>query len=98
VKAAPKLDTRRIPSSEDFYPPAAKRAGEQGTATVAFYVTEEGKITEVKIQESSGSERLDEGALKYVKAWPRSAISPGTIDGKPAAMWHAVRVTFKLKD
>ena len=98
VRVAPKVDTRRIPSSEDYYPAAAKRAGEQGTATVAFFVNEEGKITEVKIQESSGSERLDEGALKYVKSWPRSAISPGTVDGKPAGMWHAIRVTFKLKD
>ena len=98
VKVAPKIDTRRIPSSEEYYPPAAKRAGEQGTATVAFYVAEDGKITEVKIQESSGSERLDEGALKYVKQWPRSAVSAGTIDGKPTGMWHAIRVTFKLKD
>jgi protein TonB len=97
VKVQPRVDQRRLPPTEDYYPPQSQRSGEEGVVTVAFYVNEEGKITDVKIQQSSGIQRLDEAAIKYVKAWPKSAVSAGTVDGKPAAMWLAMNVRFKLK-
>jgi protein TonB len=97
VRVVPKVDQRRLPPQDDYYPPQSQRSGEEGVVAVAFYVTEDGKITEVKVQQSSGIQRLDDAAVKYVKAWPKSAVSVGTIDGKPTAMWNAINVRFRLK-
>jgi TonB family protein len=58
-----------FPSAEDFYPPAAIRMGEKGSATVRACVDAKGRlISEPTIVESTGSPRLDEGALRLAKA------------------------------
>jgi protein TonB len=96
VVVAPRPNPRRpFGSAEEFYPPASKRAGEEGSVVVQLYVTEEGRVADAKVAESSGFPRLDEASLKYVKTW---RLLPGTSDGKPVAMWHSFRVTFKLTE
>ena len=52
-----------------LYPPAALRAGEQGTVTLRVLVTREGLAARVDIEKSSGSPHLDAAALETVKAW-----------------------------
>ena len=59
-------------------------------------VSEDGKVTEAKVDKSSGFERLDEAALK--EALNRWRLMPGTINGKPQAMQYRFQVTFKLTD
>jgi protein TonB len=96
VIVAPRQNPRRpLGSSDEYYPPAAKRAGEEGSVDVQMIVTEDGRILDPKVIRSSGFPRLDEGALKYVRTW---RLLPGTSDGKPVQMSHSVRVTFQLKE
>lgn len=86
---------RRQPGTTDeFYPPASKRAGEEGSIIVAVHVLESGEIDNIEVKESSGFPRLDAGAVTYVKTW---RLKPGTRDGKPVAVTWRIRVTFKLK-
>src|SRR5579863_8217260 len=72
-----------FPNSEDYYPPASKRLEEQGVAVVAVCVGPDGKLTEAPtIATSSGSPRLDEGAIKLTTA-ASGKYKPATEDGKP---------------
>ena len=66
------------------YPAAALRAGEQGEVIVSVCVAVDGRISDVKLVKSSGSERLDEATLKGL---PRTRLDPAIgSDGKPIAM------------
>jgi protein TonB len=95
VKA--KIDARRFPSSEDYYPASAKRLGQQGNPTVRVCVGANGRlIGEPTIAASSGVEALDQGAIKLAKAGRYIA---GQTDGQPAAEdCFSFRVKFELKD
>ena len=96
VRVAPKLDVRRSPPTDDFYPPAARRAEVQGVTTVRACVSSEGKTEgEPTVQNTSGNASLDEAALKWAK---RARWAPGTEDGKPATMCSMFNVRFKLTD
>lgn len=96
VRVAPKLDVRRSPPTDDFYPPAARRAEVQGVTTVRACVAADGKTEgEPTVANSSGNGSLDEAALKWAK---RARWAPGTEDGKPATMCSMFNVRFKLTD
>ena len=87
---------KNFPNSEDFYPAASKRLGEEGSVSVRVCVGPNGKLAEEPtIQESSGSARLDEGALKLAKA---GRYIPGTVDGVPTTDCFPFRVKFELKN
>ena len=76
------------------YPSSARREGVEGTVVVAIFVKEDGRPGEVKVSQSSGSTALDEAAVKEVmRSW---RLVPGKEDGKPIAMWHNFKITFKL--
>lgn len=94
-KTAPKIG-KGFPNSEDFYPAASKRLGEEGSPTVHVCIGANGKLTEdPKIAASSGSARLDEGALALVKAGARY-IQPGTEDGKAVDSCFDFRIKFQM--
>jgi len=95
VKTNPKIG-KGFPNSEDFYPAASKRLGEEGAPTVKVCIGAGGKLTEPPtIAQSSGSARLDEGALNLVKAGARY-ITPGTEDGKPIDSCFEFRIKFQM--
>jgi protein TonB len=81
LKSRPKPG-RRFEKPE--YPSAALRAGEQGEVVVSVCVDKDGRMSDVKLVKSSGSQRLDDAT---VKGLPRTRLDPaiGT-DGKPIAM------------
>jgi protein TonB len=96
VDVAPRQDPRRpMTGSDDYYPPSAKRRGEEGSIIVQVLVQDNGRIdpASVKVDTSSGFPALDEGAVAYAKTW---RLLPGTRDGKPVAMTVKMKVTFKL--
>ena len=96
VAATPPRSDPKHPPTLPEYPPTSRRLGEAGTVTLQVYVLENGKVGDVKVQKSSGFERLDEAAVREVKrAW---RFIPATEDGKPVAGWGAFNVTFKLTD
>ncbi len=83
---------RRI---EPIYPPASRRAGEEGTVTVRVLVSERGRAEEVQVQQSSGHQRLDEAAVTAIRKWSFAAAMRGS---QPVRAWTTVRVTFQLNN
>jgi periplasmic protein TonB len=92
VKVEPDLDTAH--SSEPEYPSMSRRLREEGLVGLLVLVEADGSVSDVRIELSSGHDRLDQAAATAAKT--RSRFKPGTLDGKPARMWYRYRYTFKL--
>jgi len=89
---------KNFPSTDDYYPAASARLGESGTATVHVCTDAKGKLTEQpSVQESSGTPRLDEGALRLAKA-ASGRYKPATEDGNPVPSCFGFRIKFQLRN
>jgi protein TonB len=87
-----------FPTAEEYYPPASKRLGEEGSANVHVCVGPNGKITEdPTLAQTSGSSRLDDGALKLAKAASGHYL-PGTEDGQPTTSCMVFKIKFELRN
>lgn len=78
---------------EPIYPPASRRAGEEGTVRIKALVDERGRPTQVQVAKSSGFPKLDEAAMTAVRKWKFVAATDGT---RPVTAWTQVAVTFRL--
>jgi protein TonB len=96
VRTPPSTQGRGARITQPEYPPAARRAGEEGTVTLKVFVTDGGRAGQVEVAKSSGFPKLDEAAVKEVQRNWR--FVPGKEDGKPVSMWHTFAVTFRLTD
>lgn len=74
------------------YPAVSERLGETGSVTLQLLVGIDGKVTDSKVQISSGFDRLDKAAQA---ALSRCKFEPGTVDGKPAPAWAQLKYTFR---
>lgn len=92
----PSTQGRGARITQPEYPPASRRAGEEGTVQLQVFVLDSGRAGEVKVARSSGFPKLDEAAINEVKRNWR--FVPGKEDGKPTSMWHTFAVTFRLTD
>jgi TonB family protein len=82
-----------FPSSEGFYPPAAKQNDVQGAVTLRAAISETGCIQRAEVVGTSGVAELDEGALSLAMA---GSYAPGAgADGKPVAGTMMFRVKFE---
>jgi protein TonB len=72
------------------YPAQARRAGIQGTAELAFTIHEDGRVSDVKIVISSGSDLLDAAAVESIHA-----ASPFKPPPTPARL--SIPVAFRLR-
>jgi len=94
-RTEPKIDAKHQPTRPD-YPTEARRKGESGTVVLELYVLENGRVGEAKVKKSSGSESLDNAAVREAKrSWK---LIPAMEDGKPVAAWTEVKMTFPLED
>ncbi|HEV2285032.1 MAG TPA: TonB family protein [Steroidobacteraceae bacterium] len=88
---------RGFPNTEDYYPEASKRLDEQGVVVVRVCVGPDGKLTEEPtIAKSSGSNRLDGGALKLAKAGSGKYVA-ATEDGKGVVACATLPIKFQLR-
>jgi len=76
------------------YPVAARRRKQTGTAMLEVLVSPEGRVSELRLVQSSGYSSLDRAALRSVKKW---VFKPGTKGMKKVEMWVRVPVVFQLK-
>ena len=89
---------KNFPTAEEYYPPASKRLGEEGSANVHVCVGPNGKITEdPTLAQTSGSSRLDDGALKLAKS-ASGHYQPGTEDGQPTTACMVFKIKFELRN
>ena len=80
---------------EPEYPAVSERLGETGTVLLQLLVGVDGRVTESKIEKSSGFERLDKAAQQ---ALSRCKFEPGTTDGQPTAAWAQLKYTFRKQN
>jgi protein TonB len=86
-----------FPTTDDYYPAMAKRLEEQGVTTVRVCVSADGRLTAVPtIDQSSGSPRLDDGALRLATAGS-GHYRPATEDGQAMTACYSFRVRFALQ-
>ena len=76
------------------YPELARRRGQQGVVELLAHVDEQGRITDLRVQRSSGFPLLDEAALKGVRAW---TFIPATRNGTAVKGTALVPVAFELR-
>jgi protein TonB len=76
------------------YPLAARRSGQQGTATVRVLVTPEGLPARVDLEKSSGSTHLDHAAVEAVKGW---RFTPARRGNEAVEGWVLVPIVFRLE-
>jgi TonB family protein len=87
-----------FPNTDDFYPPSAIRLGESGIAAVNVCVADNGALSaDPTIAQSSGSARLDAGALKLARAGS-GHYRATTENGRPVRSCYTFRVNFRLRD
>jgi periplasmic protein TonB len=87
-----------FPDTEDFYPSASKRIGEQGVVQVQVCVNPDGRLgADPTLAASSGFARLDEGALRLAKA-ASGHYRPSTEDGRAVSSCYPYKIRFRMKD
>jgi TonB family protein len=87
-----------FPSADDFYPDASLRIAEKGVATVRACVDGKGRLTsEPVIIESSGSSRLDDGALRLARAGS-GHYRATTENGQAMNACYPFRIRFELRN
>jgi protein TonB len=97
---APDVEARLDPKArrnvfgENDYPAISRRLNEEGDVIIAILVNGDGSVGEVKVEKSSGFQRLDDAAVEFYK---KAKYLPATKDGKPLVAWKTLKVTFKLK-
>lgn len=78
------------------YPALSLRLGEQGTTTLAFHIATDGSVKDLSVAETSGSERLDQAAIKCASRW-RYKPAMGE-SGTPIEVSWKSRVVWDLKN
>lgn len=79
---------------EREYPPLLRDAGIGGTARVWFFIDEEGKVQDTRLQESSGHAQLDEAALDVASIM---RFTPALNRDKKVPVWVAFPITFQVR-
>jgi protein TonB len=77
-----------------IYPNAERLNDIQGKVITRFVVNKNGKVTDVAVIKSSGSDGLDKEAIRVVKKLPK--FEPGTQQGKRVRVYYNLPIIFKL--
>ena len=76
------------------YPGSARRLGIQGTTTLRVYVAADGRVADVRVEESAGHADLDHAAADAVRRW---RFEPARRGKDPVGMWVLLPVEFRLR-
>lgn len=95
VRKGPRVDASWSGNKPPPYPMLARRMGEEGEVLLDVHVDRDGRVTEVRLRQSSGSDLLDRTAIDTVRQW---RFQPATVDGQPVAEWYRNwKWVFRLK-
>lgn len=79
--------------SSESYPPEAVRTGAQGTATILWQITAEGRVGQCFVVSSSGHPLLDKASCQGVVTRGRYTPATGR-GGQPVPSWRTRRVAW----
>ena len=87
---------RLLAGAKPDYPSASRRAGESGTTQLNICVNASGRVTSASVAGSSGYQRLDDAALKWIRG---ERFTPGKINGVAQEMCgYSIYYEWTLKD
>ena len=84
-----------IRQPKPVYPALSKRAGETGKVMLRVLVDVNGRPKEVKLEKSSGSDRLDKAAIDAAR---NALLSPHKENGKPREAYVLMPIVFELEN
>ncbi len=76
------------------YPPSALRQQKKGRVMISFFVEESGKVTQLKVEKSSGTKALDNEAMRVARLMPD--WSPGKSNGRVCRTKVAIPIVFDI--
>lgn len=76
------------------YPANLREMQIGGTVQMYAYVLEDGTVSDVRIDESSGNQAIDDAAIQVSMVLE---YTPATLDGQPVPVWINVPITFTLR-
>lgn len=76
------------------YPQAARKRKIEGTVIILATVSKEGRVTDARVETSSGHALLDNAALGAVRGWE---FEPGRHEDEPVASVVKLPITFRLE-
>jgi TonB family protein len=88
----PRLD-HAYPNYQPAYPDAAQVNGEQGNVVLNVRVGADGTVRNVKVDQSSGFDDLDNAAVAGVLRW---RFLPGTDGGAIETQWTKITIAYRL--
>ena len=93
---APSIMNRQdvVRTMEQSYPPLLREAGIGGTVRVFFFINQEGVVEQVRLDESSGHEALDDAALNVAGVYE---FTPATYGDEPVPVWVSFPITFQVR-
>lgn len=93
---APDITNRAavVAKLQEEYPPLLREAGIGGTANVWFFITSEGVVEQVRIQQPSGHQALDQAALRVARVME---FTPALNRETPVDVWVAFPITFQTR-
>jgi TonB family protein len=77
------------------YPRRARRRNQEGRAIIEFVVKSNGDVRDCVVVKSSGTEDLDQEALRVVRGMP--AWQPGRLHNRPVEVWFTLPIIFELE-
>jgi periplasmic protein TonB len=89
----PRFGVAYLNNPTPAYPPLSRRMGEEGRVLLRVLVSVEGVATEVNLEKTSGSERLDQAAINAVKNW---RFIPAKKNNQALSAYVLVPVKFSL--
>jgi len=77
------------------YPSSARRAGHEGTVMVSFTVGTNGRVSAIRVTNSSGHQSLDSAAVSTISKWQFKPARNGL--GEATHYKYSIPVPFRLK-
>ena len=93
---APSIQNRSevVRAMEREYPPLLRDAGIGGTVRVYFFIDEEGKVGDYRVDQSSGHQALDDAALAVADVYRFTAALNRD---KKVPVWVSFPITFQVR-
>jgi len=105
---APREDRPRVAESDEVdepprelrvhrpeYPSRARRRGIEGSATVRLLIDEEGRVVDVELVDTRGSDEFGEAVLAVAPGW---VFRPARDEGRPVRVRALKTVRFRLEN
>lgn len=91
----PRFDADYLSNPAPTYPPLSRRMGEEGKTILRVHVEPGGRPSQIEVNTSSGSPRLDQAAQEAVWRWK---FAPALRGDEAIAAWVLVPIVFTLKN